>query len=453
MMSREKNDRITRIGPGTEAGAVLRRYWQPAALTDELSGPRPVVPVTLLGERLVLFRDEEGELGLIGRHCLHRGADLCYGRLEDNGLRCPFHGWHFARTGQCVEQPGEPEGSRMHENIRTVSYPVVEKNGIIFAYMGPLEEGDTPPEFPDYDCFRAPDSHVFAFKGLWECNWLQAMEVGIDPAHASFLHRFLQDEDPEEGYGRQFRDKAANTNIPMTKLLRDYPRPEIRVEEAEHGMRIISLRHLDDGRTHVRVTNQIFPEAICIPMSREMTITQWHVPIHDGNCYWYSMFTSFGEPVNKEVMREQRLREHTLPDYAPVKNKRNNYGYNPDEQESLTYTGMGLDINVHDQWAVESPGPIQDRTQEHLGKTDVAIIRYRRMLNSAMDALAAGDDGALPATDNAAAIQGPVSIDAIAPAGAGWEDVWRDSDRERRTACSWDAGIGDDETAMSGAAE
>ena len=121
MMSRETNDRITRIGPGTEAGAVLRRYWQPAALTDELSGPRPVVPVTLLGERLVLFRDEEGELGLIGRHCLHRGADLCYGRLEDNGLRCPFHGWHFDRTGQCVEQPGEPEGSRMHENIRTVS--------------------------------------------------------------------------------------------------------------------------------------------------------------------------------------------------------------------------------------------------------------------------------------------------------------------------------------------
>src|SRR5690606_8491240 len=202
----------------------------------------------------------------------------------------------------------------------------------------------------------------FAFKGLWECNWLQAMEVGIDPAHASFLHRFLQDEDPNKGYGKQFRDRAANTDIPMTQLLREYPRPDIKVEETDYGLRLISLRHMNDGRSHVRVTNQIFPEAICIPMSNEMTITQWHVPIDDENCYWYSMFTSFGKPVDKTVMREQRLKEHRLPDYAPLKNKRNNYGFNPDEQAKLTYTGMGLDINVHDQWAVESPGPILDRT-------------------------------------------------------------------------------------------
>ena len=112
MMSQERNDRITRTGRGRPAGEVLRRYWQPAALADELGGERPVVPVTLLGERLVLFRDNGGELGLIGRHCLHRGADLCFGRREDNGLRCPFHGWHYDRNGQCVEQPGEPEGSQ-----------------------------------------------------------------------------------------------------------------------------------------------------------------------------------------------------------------------------------------------------------------------------------------------------------------------------------------------------
>ncbi|MEY8839969.1 Rieske 2Fe-2S domain-containing protein, partial [Cribrihabitans sp. XS_ASV171] len=275
MMSRDANDLITRVGPENGAGKVLRHYWQPAALTEELAGNRPVVPVRLMGEDLVLFRDNTGELGLIGRRCPHRGADLCYGRREDNGLRCPFHGWHFDRTGQCVEQPGEPEGSRMHEQIRATSYPVVEKNGIIFAYMGP----GNPPPFPALDCFAAPESHVFAFKGLWECNWLQALEVGIDPVHASFLHRFLQDEDPNEGYGKQFRDRAANTEIPMTQLLREYPRPEIQVEETDYGMRLIALRHLDDGRTHVRVTNQIFPTAICIPMSNEMTITQWHVPV------------------------------------------------------------------------------------------------------------------------------------------------------------------------------
>ncbi len=439
MMSRELNETLTRVGPGSKAGAVLRRYWQPAALAVELDGPRPVAPVRLLGEDLALFRNEDGALGLIQRHCPHRGADLCFGRLEENGLRCPFHGWRFDRTGQCVEQPGEPEGSRMHENIKAKSYPVLEKNGVVFAYMGPGE----PPAFPSFDCFTAPESHVFAFKGLWECNWLQALEVGIDPVHASFLHRFLQDEDPSKGYGQQFRDKAANTDIPMTQLLREYPRPDIAVEETDYGLRLVTQRRLDDGRVHIRVTNQIFPEAISIPMSNEMIITQWHVPIDDENCYWYSMFTSFGKPVDKELMRAQRLKEHRLPDYAPVKNKRNNYGFNPDEQRTTTYTGMGFDINVHDQWAVESMGPIQDRTDEHLGRGDIGIVRYRRMLRAAIKSLEEGEEGALPMRGSAdvAAIRGPITIDAIDESGRSPEEVYRARDGARRDACAWDAAL------------
>jgi len=397
------------------------------------------VPVTLLGEKLVLFRDNEGELGLIDRACPHRGADLCFGRLEDNGLRCPFHGWQFDRNGQCQEQPGEPLDSTLYTRIKTTSYPVVENNGIVFAYMG----SGAPPEFPEFDCFRAPDSHVFAFKGLWECNWLQAMEVGIDPVHESFLHRFSQDEDPDESYGKQFRDKAANTQIPMTQLLRDYPRPEISVEQTDYGMRLVALRHLDELTTHVRVTNQIFPNAICIPMSREMNITQWHVPIDDTHCYWYSMFTSFDKPVNKTLMREQRLKEHRLPDYAPIKNKHNKYGYSPNEQRSETYTGMGLDINVHDQWAVESPGPITDRRKEHLSTTDVGIIHYRRMLRAAIKSIKEDNSEALPmlAGVDPKTIHGPISNDTI-----GKKDTWRQdfetSDGERRAACAdWDSTI------------
>tara|TARA_R110002049_G_scaffold10127_3_gene50364 strand:- start:66936 stop:68270 length:1335 start_codon:yes stop_codon:yes gene_type:complete len=443
MISAELNRILTQSGPDTPAGEVMRRYWQPAALSDELNTPRPVVPVTLLGEKLVLFRNDDGELGLIARACPHRGADLCYGRLEDNGLRCPFHGWHFDRTGLCVEQPGEPAGSTMHTKIKNTSYPVVERNGIVFAYMGP---GDPPP-LPGFDCFTAPESHVFAFKGLWECNWLQAMEVGIDPAHASFLHRFLQDEDPADSYGKQFRDSikdgAGRAEIPMTKLLRDYPRPEITVEETDYGMRLIALRHLDDGRTHVRVTNQIFPQAISIPMSREMIITQWHVPIDDETCYWYSMFTSFGAPVDKNKMRDQRLAEHRLPDYAPIKNKRNNYGYDPAEQAAETYTGMGLDINVHDQWAVESPGPIFDRTREHLGKTDVAIIKYRRMMRAAIASLADRNCAELPMHGDVAPadVRGPISNDTIADT-ADWHDAFARSDAARRAGCTdWDAAI------------
>ncbi len=431
MMSREQNDEITRVGSGTPAGELLRRYWMPAALSDELAGERPLTPVTLMGERLVLFRDENGTLGLVQRQCPHRGADLCYGRLEHGGLRCVFHGWLFDTDGQCLEQPAEPEGSRMHEKIRARSYPVMEQNGIVFAYLGPGE----PPPMPDFDCFRAPESHVFAFKGLWECNWLQALEVGIDPAHASYLHRFLEDDDPADSYGRQFRDRSVNTDVPLTELLRRHSRPEIRVERTDFGLRLISLRDPGDGEhMHVRVTNQVFPCAITIPMSAEMNITQWHVPVDDTRCYWYAMFTSFGAPVDRETMRAQRLAEHELPDYRPRKNAANNYHYDPAEQREQTYTGMGFDINVHDQWACESMGPIQDRTDEHLGRSDVGIMQYRRLLREMIGHVAAGNDDALILRGNgAAALTGPQSVDAVVD-HSDWASAWPGAERQRRSA-------------------
>ena len=435
-MSQEQNDLITRIVPGRPAGEVLRRYWMPAALTKELETNRPVIPVRLLGEDLALFRDgDSGKLGLVGRNCPHRGADMCYGRVENGGIRCVFHGWLYGTNGQCLEQPGEPADSTMHERIKIKSYPVEEKNGIVWAYMGP---GDAPP-FPAFDCFVAPESHVFAFKGLWECNWLQALEVGIDPVHASFLHRFLEDEDTKDSYGKQFRGEAADAKVPLTQLLRENPTPELKVEETEYGLRIIALRDLPDGQRHVRVTNQVFPCAIHIPMSNDMTITQWHVPIDDENCFWYAMFTSFGEPVDKQKMWEQRVAEHTLPDYRPKRNKSNEYGYDPVEQASTTYTGMGMDINVHDQWACESMGPIQDRTDEHLATTDAAIVRYRRMLRAAIKNLGEGQDTDLPmASPSAAALTGPIALDAIAPEDD-WESVWLDRDAQRRSTTSWAA--------------
>ncbi len=156
--------------------------------------------------------------------------------------------------------------------------------------------------------------------------------------------------------------------MPMTKIMREYDRPIINVEHTEYGMRLITLREIDAERTHVRVTNQIFPHAFVIPMNTEMTITQYHVPIDDENCYWYSIFTSFTTPVDKKKMRDQRLATYELPDYKSRRNKANDYGFDPHEQETATYTGMGMDINVHDQWAVESMGAIQDRTREHLGQ-------------------------------------------------------------------------------------
>ena len=263
---------------------------------------------------------------------------------------------------------------------------MIEKSGILWAYLG---EGE-PPAFPEIDCFVAPDAYTFAFKGHINCNWLQALEVGIDPSHASFLHRFFEDEDTSAAYGKQFRGASAGSDMPMTKILREYDRPIINVEHTEYGLRLIALREIDDERTHVRVTNQLFPHGFVIPMSTEMTITQWHVPVDDENCYWYAIFTSYSTPVDKKKMRDQRLELYELPDYRSRKNKSNDYGFDPHEQATATYTGMGADINVHDQWAVESMGAIQDRTSEHLGQADKAIVQYRRLLRQEIEKAAAG---------------------------------------------------------------
>jgi phenylpropionate dioxygenase-like ring-hydroxylating dioxygenase large terminal subunit len=436
MLSAEQNDFITRGGPGNPAGTLLRRYWQPAALVDELSGNRPVKPVRLLGEDLVIFRDDKGRYGLIGRRCPHRGTDLAYGRLESGGLRCAFHGWLFDVTGQCLETPAEPDGSPLCANIRQRAYPVVERSGILWAYLGPGE----PPAFPHLDCFVAPDAYTFAFKGLIECNWLQSLEVGIDPAHTSFLHRFFHDEDPAQGYGKLFRDKSVDSDMPMTRIMREFPRPRIEVERTDYGMRILTLRQISDASMHVRVTNLVFPNAFVIPMSSEMTISQWHVPVDDGRNYWYAIFTSFGAPVNRDEMRRQRLELYELPDYIPRKNKTNDYGFDPHEQEHETFTGMGADINVHDQWACESMGAIQDRTQEHLGQSDKAISAYRRILRAAIEE--AGNGGRpLMVLDPATAgrINGPAAIDGIGPA-ADWQGYWQGAERKRRAAAAWTNG-------------
>ena len=440
MISQDLNDSMTRVGPGSDAGAVLRHYWQPAALSDELMTGRPVVPVRLLGEDLVLFRDTEGKLGLIGRHCPHRGVDLCHGRLEDNGLRCPFHGWKFDTSGQCVETPAEPAGSQLCTRIRQRSYPLLERAGTLFAWLGP--EDQTPPPFPALDCFTAPSSHSFAFKGLWHCNWLQAFEVGIDPAHASYLHRFFNDAPLEGSYGKQFRGASAGDvdgeQWPMTRVMREFGQPDISFTSEPYGFQLTALRKMNEALAHVRVTNAVFPQTFVIPLSETMTITQMHVPVDDTRNYWYAFFTSFAGPVDKDTMRRQRLDTVTLPDYLPRSGEHNQWGFNAEEQQSRTYLGMGEDdINVHDQWACESMGPIQDRTREHLGTTDKVIMANRRLLLQAIDTVANGGQApGIADPDQHGAIKGPDTVDGIAPAGD-WQAWWKAAVAAKRAATPW----------------
>jgi phthalate 4,5-dioxygenase len=449
-MRAEQNELVTRIGPGTPCGAVLRSYWQPVALVDEFDpaldprmAARPVKAVRVLGQDLVLFRDAQGRWGLLDRDCPHRGADLSFGRNEGDGLRCPFHGWKFDVAGRCLDTPAEPPGGKMCERIRQRSYPVVEASGILFGWFG--AEGKAPP-LPGFDCFTAPGTHTFAFKGLWHCNWLQAVEVGIDPAHPSFLHRFLQDEPldaiGENAAGKQFRSAAAGDfageRWPMTRIMREFHQPDISFEPTPWGMQVTALRPMTGELTHVRVTQSVFPHTFVIPLSETLTITQMHVPVDDTHTYWYSVFTSFAGPVDRQAMRNQRLQFISLPDYIPKSGRHNDWGFDAREQQSRTFLGMGEeDINVHDQWAVESMGAIQDRTREHLGMSDRIIIANRRALLKAIETVQAG--GLAPgAADPALAgqMRGPDTVDGIAPAGT-WGTWWREQADAKRRGAPW----------------
>lgn len=458
-MKAELNERVTRIGPGTPCGDVMRHYWQPVALVDEFNpaldprmGVRPVKAVRVLGQDLVLFKNAQGVFGLLDRDCPHRGADLAFARNEGDGLRCPFHGWKFDVTGQCTETPAEPTGSKLCAHVKQRSYPLVERSGILFGWFGPQDS--TPPPFPALDCFTAPNSHTFAFKGLWQCNWLQAFEVGVDPAHASFLHRFFNDESLDDTYGKQFRGASAGEiegqRWPMTRVMREFDQPQISVEAMPFGMRLTSLRPMTEALTHVRVTNAIFPHTFVIPLSETMTITQMHVPVDDTHTYWYSVFTSFEGPVDKEAMRNQRLQAIDLPDYTPKSGRHNQWGFDPQEQMTRTYLGMGEnDINVHDQWACESMGPIQDRTREHLGTSDKAIMANRRTLLQAIDDVAAGKmPPGLAQAEVASQRIGPDTVDGIAPAHD-WQAWWQHAVEAKRAGAPWPAAL----TAVSTDAE
>jgi hypothetical protein len=439
MLKREDNELLTRTGPETPIGRMMRAYWQPVALVSEMPEERPVKAVRLMGEDFVLFRRDDRRWALVGRFCAHRGVDLSYGRLEDGGLRCLYHGWLYGPDGQCLEQPAEPEHSRYADRVRIAGYPCVQRNGIVFAYLG---AGDPPP-FPAYDCFEAPDEYTFAFKGLWECNWLQGVEGGIDPSHVSFLHRFIA-EDPRDVYGQQFSEEVEGTGKKLSALVGESYRPDIEVESAEHGLRVFALRQLTPDIKHVRITNLLFPNAFVVPFGNSQVFCQWHVPVDDENHYWYMILYDFHEPTDKETLLRQRLKEVTLPDYRPLRNRSNNWGFDADEQKRLTYTGMGVDINVHDQWAVESMGRIQDRTVERLGVSDRAVTANRRLLLRSVAAFESGNPTpGLPVDEAAArALVGPYAVDTIAPSD-GWQRRWREREAQRRAASPWASGASD----------
>ena len=387
MMTQEENDRLTRVGPGTPAGELLRRYWQPVALAEELSGAAAPKPVRLLGEDLVIFRDNHGKAGLLDLHCAHRGADLSYGRLEDGGLRCIYHGWLYDIHGRCLDQPGEPEGSSSHEGIRLKSYPCLEAAGLIFAYLGPGE----PPLLPTYEILTVPEDCRFVMKVHSDCNYLQGNEGNIDPVHLSFLHRMFDEGMASGNRPSQYSTVRGSDNSP-NRLMGMNLAPSVEVELADFGERILTWRPVGD-KAYLRVSNFVMPNLCAVPGETQGAgyLVNWHVPIDDENHWKYMIVFSREAPLDKVRFRERYSQEIT-PDYQPARYRANRYLQDRAEMKTKSFAGLGPFFPSHDLFATESQGSIEDRTREHLVSSDKAVAGARKLLLKAMEDVRAGKD-------------------------------------------------------------
>lgn len=382
-LTQEENDLLTRTDRGTPGGELIRRYWQPVALADELAKGTPL-PVRLLGEDLVLFRDEAGRPGLLGVHCAHRGADLTYGRLEDGGLRCIYHGWLYDVQGRCLDQPGEPAGSRFAERIRQRAYPCHEAAGVVFAYLGP---GD-PPLFPNYELFQVPEDHRWVFKYYHQCNYLQGNEGNLDPTHPFFLHRFLPGSRLERTRVRISSDRvtpAFDTRVHA---------PTVHVEDADFGVQIYAFYDENPEWTAVRTMSFVMPNTCAVgggPVPPgDGYLMNWHVPIDDTHHWRFSMAFRRSGAIDRAHARERGSVVDS--DFRFVRNRRNRYLQDREEQRTDTYSGMGPIFVPHDSYATESAGDIQDRTQERLGAADLAVSAARRVLFRGIRAVQEGQD-------------------------------------------------------------
>jgi nitrite reductase/ring-hydroxylating ferredoxin subunit len=388
MLTREENHLLTTTQAGTPMGDAMRRYWIPALLSRELPEPDGApVQVQLLGERLVGFRDTAGRIGLVDEFCPHRRVSLWLGRNEEHGLRCVYHGWKFDVGGHCVDQMNEPEP--FCQKIRLQAYPTVEMGGVIWAYMGPREK---MPPAPAFEWARAAESHRHVSKVWEECNWLQALEGGIDTSHAPILHRAIT-------------TNTARPGIPFSGPFVRGGKPTLEVDFTDYGYRYVGVRPLGDDETYVRSYHFVMPFTQIRPQqigrgrggeARPLIAGHMWVPIDDENCMVWNWVYSFGdEPLTDEDRRERG--NGNGPDYVDQQtfrsfsNKRNGWRIDRKVQKTETFSGIE-GINTQDRAVQESMGPIVDRSQEHLGPADKAVIGARKLLLQAVRTVQDGGD-------------------------------------------------------------
>lgn len=370
MISREENELLTHTGTATPCGELLRRYWQPVALSEELTPGGAPLAVKLLGDDLVVFRDDQGRVGVLEIHCCHRGADLSYGRLEDGGLRCIYHGWLYDVSGKCLEQPGEPNGGENRHLVCQPSFPCQEVGGIVFTYLGPGE----PPLLPKYEFLHVPDDQRFVSKIHHQCNYLQSNEGNIDPVHLSFLHRNLELTDLDK------KRRVPGSETAPNALFGADLAPKIEVELTDFGVRIFTIRNIEDDKIYFRTSNFIMPNFSTFPgqTAAEGYSVNWHVPIDDTSHWKFVIVFSRKRALERQLM--VRGRDELKPDYHMIRDKTNRYLQDRAAMKNKSFSGIGYNFQAQDACVIEGAGAVQDRTREHLVTSDKAIVAARKLL-------------------------------------------------------------------------
>jgi nitrite reductase/ring-hydroxylating ferredoxin subunit len=415
MLTPQENERLTRVGPGTPMGRTMRRYWMPAALGSELpENDGAPIRVRMLGEDLVAFRDSQGKVGLVDAYCPHRRAPMFFGRNEECGLRCVYHGWKFDRTGKCVDMPSEPPDSLFKDKVTIASYPTWEGGGMVWAYLGPPAEMPPPP---DYELVRAPQTHRFVSKTFEEANWLQALEGGLDTAHSSFAH---------------------NMNIADRNTVRNADTaPRLEVEKTGYGFRYAGIRSVR-GEQYVRVYHYLMPAQQCrggVTADkggfRNPPAIHGHiwVPIDDETTYAYNWIYSYDPaiPITPEFALSYEIHagrgpDDLLPGFKLKSNPRNDYFIDRQVQKTKTFTGIS-GINTQDFALQQGMGPIVDRSREHLGTTDRAIIMTRQLL---MEAIDTAESGGKPRGVDSTECRDVRAVDLLVPKDAPWREAMRE---------------------------
>ena len=418
MLSKQDNELLSRVGPGTPMGDLMRQYWLPAMRSDELPAPDcPPLRVKLLGEELIGFRATSGKVGLMQNACPHRGASLFFGRNEEEGLRCVYHGWKFDVTGSCVDMPSEPAESNFKNKVRAKAYPTHERNGIIWAYMGPRE---VPPPLPELEANVVEGSSVSTVQRA--CNWMQALEGDIDTVHFMFLHYgHLQLEDTYEGgfFNYQVKSRAA----------------AYAVMDTDYGACYGAYRPAEEDTNYWRIANFLFPFYTQVPpgtLAVKRQFRAW-VPMDDDHTLYFGVSAPF-DPVDEDPERQKRQFKRVqemLPDSTdwygrsrPKAQAGNDYLLDREMQKSgESYTGLPS-VFLEDQAITESMGTIYNRTNEHLGTSDSMVIRVRRALLRAAAALR--EQGIVPPGVDQPEVYAQRSGGVILPRNADWFEATKE---------------------------